>query len=177
MRNVHIALCLVLLGAVGVACGAVRQAGQYSDDAVRAAKGLLRTESDELAIKCLDDAAAAAAREASAVEGAAVTWSQRVDSMEARVVDELLTPPDDVGRIRAWVVGSTCDAMDAASKGELSALGLQTIIMTNQRKSGLPDAVGMPEAIGKLAEGIQTAVDTGDTSSLGRFLICNALGG
>ena len=174
--RISFALRLLLLALVLAGCPAVQQGGQaaarYSDEAINAAKALLRTADDAVAVSYLDDVARTAAAEAAAVEVQAISWSQRVESLVDGAVSKLVTPPDDVGRMRAFVVGSTCDALKAADDGVLTSAELDSAIQKNRASSGLPDLFGLPEAIDDVKKGIQTVVTTGNISNLSRALVC-----
>ncbi len=98
-----------------IGCQQAQRAARYSDEAIEAVKRILRTDSDDAAMRLLDDAARAGSADIVAVERAAVAWSERVVPIRDRIMAGLTASPDDAARVRSYVVGSTCDVFQESS--------------------------------------------------------------
>ena len=164
-RAIQCSIAILLVTAVAVGCQSAQNAARYSDEAIAAVKGLLKNPTDEAAIKALDDAVRVSAAEAAVVERAAVAWSRRVTPIRDRILSGLTATPDDAARVRAFVVGSTCDAFKEAAKwpnGIVPQARIGEIIRDNQRSSGLPAIIGMALLVADLTTSISDALADGD---------------
>jgi hypothetical protein len=163
---------LLLLVAALAACGAVRQGAQYSDDAIRAARSLLGTSSDDVAIRYLDDVARTTGI-ATGLDDAAITWSGRVRSLEDEV--QAWYAADDAARVKEFVVGATCGAMEAAEDGELTDFELASIIIIHQVASGFDaDEAEAQAAARDLQDGVAELPASGNPAPLSRAIVCAA---
>ncbi len=163
-RAIHLSIAILLIAAVA-GCQSGRKAVQYSDEAIQAVKGLLKSRTDEAAIKVLDDAVRVSAAEAVVVERAAVAWSRRVTPIRDRILAGLTATPDDAARVRSFVVGSTCDAFKEAAKwpnGIVPQARIGEIIRDNQKTSGLPAIIGIALLVADLTTSISDALADGD---------------
>jgi hypothetical protein len=165
-----------------VLCGCGR-AIQYSDDAINAAKGLIRTNSDDAAVRFLDDAAAAADN-AAGVQQATIAWSATVTSIEERLVRAWGTTPDDAARVRSLVVGSACDVFEEAQNslsGEISQAQVNEIVTDNRISSGFPEGLDTALLVFELADEISTAMESGDfygaAPGIAQIVACQAASG
>jgi hypothetical protein len=161
------------------ACGAART---YSDDAINAAKRLASTNSDDVAIRFLDDAAAAGT--AVAAEQAAIGWSQRLVPIRDRILGNLTAAPDDAARVRSFVVGTTCDVFSEASSwpgGIVPSTRISEIVDDNRVGSGLPAMAGYAELAADLVSSISDALADGDIGGavpgVSQALLCQIAGG
>lgn len=185
MRNRFALVRAILLGAallVGVTgCRAV---APFSDDAIRAARGLFRTQTDDEAVAILKQAVKDTGREAPLIERATLAWSARVVPVRDRIMARITAAPDDEARIRTFVVSSTCDAIQEAEDSPTGTLGesrIRDIIAYRNVTSRLPAITGYAEMIDDLVSEISAAIAAGDLASsyagLAQIFICQQLGG
>jgi hypothetical protein len=155
---------------------------RYSDDAINAAKRLASTTSEDVAIRFLDDAAAAGS--AVAAERAAIGWSQRLVPIRDRILSNLTAAPDDAARVRSFVVGTTCEVFDEASSwpgGVVPSSRISEIVEEKRLSSGLPAIAGYTELAGSLVASISEALADGDIGGavpgVSQALLCQIAGG
>jgi hypothetical protein len=164
-RALFASVATVLVAVVLTGSQSGTRAVTYSDEAIQSVRALLRTNSDDAAIQLLDDAVRVSGASAEVVERAAIAWSSRVRPIRDRILAGLMASPDDTSRVRAFVVGSTCDAFKEASRwpdGIVPREQLDRIIETNRLSSGLPPIVGMASLVADLSASISAALADGD---------------
>ena len=149
---------------------------------VPSAKRLASTTSDDVAIRFLDDAAAAGT--AIAAERAAISFSERLVPIRDRILSNLTAAPDDTARVRSFVVGTTCDVFTEASSwpgGIVPSDRISEIVNENRLGSGLPEIAGYAELAADLVSRISAAVADGDIGGaapgVSQALLCQIAGG
>jgi hypothetical protein len=165
MRPWHAWIAVAVVATFALGCQQAQRATRYSDDAIEAVKRILRTNSDDAAVRILDDATRVAFDDIAAVERAAVAWSGRVVPIRDRIMASLTASPDDAARVRSFVVGSTCDAFREASSwpnGQVPSWRIGEVVRENQLSSGMPDVIGMGALVADLSTSIQDALADGD---------------
>lgn len=160
----RVALTLIL-GALAVTPTACTPAARWSDEAVQAAKRLFGVQADDDARAILNQAAATTNRSGDEVARATVTWAQRVIPIRDRIMARVTGVPEDEERVRSFVVGSVCDALERAASVGAATLPSETIggiIEENRVQSVLPPIVGYAELVGALKAEIEAALAGGD---------------
>jgi hypothetical protein len=180
---------LVLSGTTLIGCGSAEKpppvvvitVEKYTPEAIAGIKKLFGITDNTEAIGVLDGAVSSAITTTAIggtklVDTTAIRLSGLVSGMSDRILAQVTNVPDEDATVRAFVVGSTCDALDAAQNGKLTNDQIRAIVKKHLDSAGLPAVVGDFDLVTSVAGDIQDAVEENDLATafpkVGRSIIC-----